>query len=134
MNTTIPTIKHQVLLSKWADLIKSCQTSGMTVQNWCAQNNINAKTYYYWLKRVREQAIQNLPQADSCTQIATRQQKSLVREPEGDITFKQLEVQSPIQGMQAAVIIKLPQASIEVANDATQRTLEAVLLALKSVC
>ena len=33
-----------------------CQGSGMTVKNWCQANGINLKTYYNWLKKVREAA------------------------------------------------------------------------------
>ena len=25
----------------------------MTVVSWCAQNNVNAKSYYYWLRKIR---------------------------------------------------------------------------------
>ena len=50
------------------------------------------------------------------------------------VVFKQLEVQSPVSGMQAAVIIHLPQATVEVNAGTDQQTVEAVLLALKSVC
>ena len=55
-------------------------------------------------------------------------------ETEKPITFKQLEVQSPVSGMQAAVIIRLPSATVEVAQGTDQQTVEAVLLALKAVC
>ena len=51
-----------------------------------------------------------------------------------EITFKRLEVASPLPSIQTAVIVRLPNATLEVTNDATQRTLEAVLLALNSVC
>ena len=36
--------------------------------------------------------------------------------------------------MQAAVIIHLPQAIVEVTSGTDQQTVEAVLMALKSVC
>ena len=131
---TIPKIKHLVFLSKWAGLIQDCQMSGMTVQQWCATNNINVKTYYYWLKRVREQALLSLPQDSSCNDLQIKKNEQLAVNEIDKVSFKKLEVVSPVTNMQPAVIIRLPQASIEVTNDATQRTVEAVLLALRSVC
>ena len=131
---TIPKIKHQVFLSKWAGLIQDCQMSGMTVQQWCATNIINVKTYYYWLKRVREQALLSLPQDSSCSDLQVKKNEQLAVNETDRVSFKKLEVVSPVTNMQPAVIIRLPQASIEVTNDATQTTVEAVLLALKSVC
>jgi len=130
---TISTIKHQVLLSQWTERVRDCQTSGMTVQDWCNANNIGIKSYYYWLKRVRELTLNNLQQADTNTAIAECRQVLPLAESSDNISFKRLEVQSQMPGVQAAVTIRLPQASIEVTNDASQRTLEAVLLALKSV-
>jgi len=49
-------------------------------------------------------------------------------------SFRKLEVQPPVMGMAPAVVVRLPNATIEVSNNASQCTLEAVLLALKSTC
>ena len=38
--------------------VKRCQESGLTVREWCTQNDIKEYTYYYWLKRIRENALQ----------------------------------------------------------------------------
>jgi len=41
--------------------IKAQQESGMTVTAYCAQNGINIKTYYYHLRKVREQCLGSEP-------------------------------------------------------------------------
>ncbi len=33
-------------------------TSGMMVVRWCEQNNVNIKSYYYWLRRIRSLACE----------------------------------------------------------------------------
>lgn len=48
--------------------------------------------------------------------------------------FKQLEVQSPVPNTQAAVIIRLNGATVEVNEGTSQQTIQAVLLALQNVC
>ena len=53
---------------------------------------------------------------------------------EKPVVFKQLEVQTPVAGTQAAVIIRLPFATVEVAEGTSQATVEAVLLALRCLC
>ena len=50
-------VDKQVRYDKWAALIMECRESGLTVNEWCASNNINPPTYYYYLKKVRERAI-----------------------------------------------------------------------------
>lgn len=59
--TAIRAIKQEVRLREWSAQIKAQQTSGQTVQQWCAQNAVNPKTYYYHLKRVREQYLESAP-------------------------------------------------------------------------
>lgn len=59
--TAITAVKREIKLREWAEQIKAQQESGMTVQQWCAENGVNAKTYYYHLRRVREQCVEAEP-------------------------------------------------------------------------
>ena len=53
----ISKVKHQMPLSEWSVRIHDCQTSGLKLQEWCNQNGLNIKTYYYWLRKVRQAAL-----------------------------------------------------------------------------
>ena len=59
--TAITTIKRNVQLQEWTKQIKEQQESGMTVKAYCAQNGINIKTYYYRLRKIREQCLESEP-------------------------------------------------------------------------
>ena len=59
--TAIKAIKQEVRLQEWSAQIEAQQTSGLTVQQWCAQNGVNPKTYYYHLKKVRAQYLKSAP-------------------------------------------------------------------------
>ncbi len=59
--TAITTVKKELRLQEWSAQIKAQQASGLTVQQWCAENGINAKTYYYRLRKVREQFMEDSP-------------------------------------------------------------------------
>jgi len=43
-------------LNQWTEIIRECRSSGQTVSAWCAEHDINPKSHYYWLRRVREAA------------------------------------------------------------------------------
>ena len=60
--TAITTVKHQMKLQEWAEQIEARRASGMTVQSWCAENGMNVKTYYYHLRKVREQCEESVPE------------------------------------------------------------------------
>ena len=50
----ITKIKNEVKLKQWAEMIRQRNESGLTVVQWCTENGVNQKTYYYRLNRVRK--------------------------------------------------------------------------------
>lgn len=113
-------VKQSLHKEKWISLIKECQSSGMTIRAWCKQNNIKEQTYYRNLHKLRSELCEQLPVP--------------ISEPEKAVTFKPLEVQTPVPDMKAAVIVRVGNATIEINNGASKETVEAVLLALKASC
>lgn len=47
----------------WEERIKQCKESGLMVKEWCNKNNVNVKTYYYHLKRLRNKNCEQTPVA-----------------------------------------------------------------------
>lgn len=45
-------IKHQAKLEEWKQNILNCRMSGLTVQQWCAENGCNKATYYRWEREI----------------------------------------------------------------------------------
>ena len=113
-------VKRQIRIEQWRKNITECQASGMSVRSWCKQNNLCEQTYYKYLRRFRQELCDSLPVP--------------VEPPEKPVQFLKLTVQTPVPHAQAAVIIHLPNATVEVQNGVDQQTVEAVLLALKTVC
>ena len=70
-------VKSQVRKERWKVLISDCQSSGMSVRDWCKANNICEQTYYRNLRRLREEICESLPVP--------------VAEPEKPVAFKKLE-------------------------------------------
>ena len=46
---------------QWKKIITECQGSGLPVKTWCAQNGFKEQSYFYYLKKIRQQEIKNLP-------------------------------------------------------------------------
>lgn len=107
---TISQVKRQTRVAEWVERIRDQQNSGLTVKTWCAAQGLGEGRYYYWLKLVRELAIERrseqvvqsvelikveperLPSAASClpgsavnrqTGIVIRHGKATVELPEG---------------------------------------------------
>lgn len=60
----IAKVKKEVKVSKWAEMVRQRNESGLTVTDWCKENGINLKTYYYRMKRVRQAVCNEIEQHD----------------------------------------------------------------------
>ena len=58
----IATTKRAFRHKAWAEMYATYQESGKTVREWCSEQGIVTKTFYYRLRKLREEA---LDQADS---------------------------------------------------------------------
>ena len=52
-------VKKKVRRQEWEQQIEEQKTSGLSVQEWCRQNGIAAKTFYYHLRKVREDFLKS---------------------------------------------------------------------------
>ncbi len=59
--TAITAVMQEVRLREWSAQIEAQQASGLTVLQWCSENGIKPKTYYYHLKKVREHFLNPSP-------------------------------------------------------------------------
>ena len=67
-------VRDEYRLQGWAEIVRECQGSGLTNREFCAQRGISEKTYYYWLRKLRQ------------TAAASMTTPQLVRLEEGDET------------------------------------------------
>lgn len=103
-------VKNEYRRQRWAELIRQRQESGMTVSGFCAANGLKAKTYYYWLRKLRE---------DICLQaVVAVPLEPAEEEPRGT----------------TAVKLRMGDLVVEIGNEASAVTIEAVVRALRSQC
>lgn len=56
-------ILHQAMLNEWASRFADHKASGLTVNEWCAQNGISRHCYFYWKRKLKDELIaQALPE------------------------------------------------------------------------
>ena len=60
--TKIQQIKHQKSMDYWKQLVIAQQQSGLSVTEYCRQQDIKYNAFYYWLRKIREEALESLPQ------------------------------------------------------------------------
>ena len=49
----------QVRLQQWAAIVRERKESGLKVDDYCEAHNISRNAYYYWLRKLREAALES---------------------------------------------------------------------------
>lgn len=65
-------VRDEYRLKEWTEVYRRCRESGLSNREFCRENGIAEKTFYYWLKKLREAAIDSKPQLvalDDCTNV-----------------------------------------------------------------
>ena len=52
------TPKQRLKAEKWLAIIRDCINSDLSNEEWCEQNNVSIKSYYYYLAKLRKMAIE----------------------------------------------------------------------------
>ncbi|WP_333646053.1 IS66 family insertion sequence element accessory protein TnpA [Lacrimispora sp.] len=114
-------ITHEVRLTNWTKLIQECLSSGLSKKQWCLQNQIDEKQFYYWQRRVREEIYAEQVSAapvELSTSFVEVPSLSKVKEPKSTNVSAQIHVNG---------------CTIEIADSASDEFLHRLLLALSYV-
>lgn len=119
-------VKRQYRLNQWIEVIRECRSSGQTVSAWCAENNINPKRYYYWLRCVRMAACELLPTSGS-------NESNIVPVTLPRSLLKTDPATPVIAGSPAHVILRIGSATLELHNGASPELIAHTLKAITHV-
>ncbi|SDD73067.1 IS66 family insertion sequence element accessory protein TnpA [Sporomusa acidovorans] len=119
----IQKVKRQYRLKQWIEIVSQCRSSGQTVATWCAENNINPKQYYYWLRCVRMAACEFLPKSGSS-------ESSIVPVTLPGSLLEANQAAPTTAGSPAPLILRLGSAIIELHNDASPELIAHTVKAL----
>ena len=110
-------------MNQWTEIIRECRNSGQTVSSWCAEHNINSKSYYYWLRRVREAACEALPS---------------LSEGNGTIVPVSFPVEAATaipkkQDLSPGILLRFGSVTLELYNNTSAALIENTIRALQNV-
>ena len=54
----ILTVRNEYRMENWLALIQECSASGLSNREFCRQQGISEKSFYYWLRKLRCQAVE----------------------------------------------------------------------------
>ena len=104
-------ITHRVRAEEWKAIIEQCQArpEGQTAKQWLADNGISDKTYYYWLRKLRRQAYDELAQ--------TKEVPAVVPDKTTPVALAEIPAEVIMEPERyTAVTIRLKRSTIEISN------------------
>ena len=64
MDSKVKSLTAQYRYDKWVAIISEHNASGLSIRDWCRQNNVKETSYYYWLKKMRHSIVESIDQDD----------------------------------------------------------------------
>ena len=132
----VQTVNKKLQLQSWTDQLIAFKRSGQTVKQWCQENSVARKTFYYRRKRIQEEILvavesgnrMQIPEASSSLlpikQPTTTTLKANSLKKQEKPVFAALSMP---QVMSAAVTVRLDEISIDIQNGADDDLIEQVL-------
>jgi len=121
---------HEIRLANWKAVVEQCNSRppGVSVKQWLSENNINEKTYYYWLRRVRREVYSQMQQELPVLQETKAPVVAFAEIPVPD-TCKTEDI-----SFKADVVIRSGSLVISVANSVSESLLSKVLEGVSHAC
>lgn len=116
-------IAAEYRLNHWAEIMRDCKASGLTVKAYCESAGFHPNVYYYWQRKLRETACREL----SVQQAAG--EKAMV--PSGWAVYVPEKEHA---GAPNAVTIEIGRCRVEATAESDPEVLARVCRMLISIC
>lgn len=128
-----------IRIENWKRLILEANNSGLSKTEWCRQNNISSKTFFYWQRKIRLMKAQKALSSSELPSVSTGQ-KTAISSDFVDMTHLYKETTAPTEsvpsgnsqsGFAPQLMLLANQYRILIGEDVREQTLSTVLRAIK---
>ena len=115
---------YNVRLANWKAIVERCQSrpKDQSAKQWLAINNVPEKQYYYWLRKIRAMALQEM---NTSLPAVTNERSA---EP---ISFAEFSSHDLLESKSApAIIIKTSKSTIEITTDVSEKLMVKLVKAV----
>ena len=117
-------ITHEVRMAQWKAIIEEClsRPEGQSAKQWLAEKGIHEKTYYYWQRKVRQEAYALIKKDAGAPAMPIPVTQSVAF---AEIPFS--PAQDDAQPFTPNVVFRKGQTVIELSNSVSDKLLEKIL-------
>ena len=115
---------HEIRIANWRSIIEQCQArpEGQSAKQWLSDNGISEKTYYYWQRKVRQEAYALIRQDAVPPEMPTPDTQP--------VTFAEIPYAAAPDNLQPFTpdaVIRKGQTVLELSNSVSDRILEKIM-------
>ena len=76
MDNSLQIVNTNREMQEWAEKIRACRSSSLSVRAWCRENNVPISSFYYWQKKIfnrvsgRESRFVEIPVSEKSNYVA----------------------------------------------------------------
>lgn len=129
MDSNVKSLTTQYRYDRWVGIISERNASGLSIKDWCRQNNVKETSYYYWLKKIRHSMVESLNPDDRTDEVTF---VPMLSQPKSN-ELNHVNHDKTSSAPQPEVIIKLGEITIEFGNQTSQELILNVLRTLRNV-
>lgn len=129
---------HKVRMEHWKEIVHQCQArpERQTASSWLAENGVNDKQYYYWLRQIRREAYEEM-------KTRSLPANSNAGNPDSrEVTFAEIPVSrndtcqpvADLSGFHVDAVVRIGAATIAVSNTVSADLLGRILDAVNHAC
>ena len=129
---------HEVRMEHWKAIVQQCQSrpERQTASSCLAENGVNDKQYYYWLRQIRREAYEEM-------KTRSLPANSNAENPDSrEVTFAEIPVSrndtcqpvAGLSGFHVDAVVRIGAATIAVSNTVSADLLGRILDAVNHAC
>ena len=122
----------QIRRSQWEQIVLEGNNASVSKKEWCRQNGISLKSFYYWQRKIRRTAAEALEESKSSAhlQVPARSSSSFVELP---APFPSQSDRGPAlpQDLVPELMLQIGGCQIFVTGSIQERTLDTVMRVIR---
>lgn len=129
--SNVQELKQQLGMQQWSAIIEDRISSGLKVDEYCEKNGLSRNSYFYWLRKIREEmAVSSSANSTEVFPVTTKQGALVELVPNRSNTkVPRIELQS---GAPESIALAINGISICVNTDISEEMLTKVMRAARN--
>lgn len=118
---------HEIRTAQWKKIIHNCQhrSSGKSIKQWLEENGILEQSYYYWQRKFRNEAYNQIEESSLPVVSDTNNTVSFV-EVSAPV-HQEIPLEYNTETIKPVAVIKTTTMSIAISNDISDQLLSKIL-------